>query len=97
MLCTQELRAIPGVGAVVDALSAYTERHLARMDRLRRSVRLLDYTLGCMHVLEESSVQACSPLVLLVCNHQTNIWFKSQLDSRPLNGESTRNAYSLLI
>ena len=57
MLCTQELRAIPGVGAVVDALSAYTERHLARMDRLRRSVRLLDYTLGCMHVLEESSAQ----------------------------------------
>ena len=57
---TQELRAIPGVGAVVDALSAYTERHLARMDRLRRSVRLLDYTLGCMHVLEESSAQVCS-------------------------------------
>ena len=62
MLCTQELRAIPGVGAVVDALSAYTERHLARMDRLRRSVRLLDYTLGCMHVLEETSAQACPAL-----------------------------------
>ena len=81
IFCMQKLRAIPGVGAVVDALSAYTERHLARLDRLRRSVRLLDYTLGCMHVLEESSVQACSPLVLLVCNHQTNIWF--DLSSTP--------------
>ena len=47
---------------MVDALSAYTERHLARMDRLRRSVRLLDYTLGCMHVLEERSAQACPAL-----------------------------------
>ncbi|MCJ1354296.1 MAG: hypothetical protein MMC33_004284 [Icmadophila ericetorum] len=47
-----------GVGAVLDALSAYTERHLARMDRLRRSVSLLDYTLGCMHVIEETSLEA---------------------------------------
>ena len=50
------------MGAVLDALSAYTERHLARMDRLRRSVRLLDYTLGCMHVLEESPAQATPAL-----------------------------------
>ncbi len=53
----QELRSIPGVGAVLDALSAYTERHLARMDRLRRSVSLLDYTLGCMHVIEEAALE----------------------------------------
>ena len=53
----QELRSIPGVGALLDALAAYTERHLARMDRLRRSVSLLDYTLGCMHVIEETGVE----------------------------------------
>lgn len=64
VLCLQELRAIPGVGTVIDALSAYTERHLARMDRLRRSVRLLDYSLGCMHVLEESLAQACFTMAL---------------------------------
>ena len=45
------------MGAVLDALSAYTERHLARLDRLRRSVCLLDYTLGCMHVIEETALQ----------------------------------------
>ena len=56
----QELRTIPGIGAVLDALSAYTERHLARMDRLRRSVSLLDYTLGCMHVIEETALEVCS-------------------------------------
>ena len=86
--CMQELRAIPGVGAVVDALSAYTERHLARMDRLRRSVRLLDYTLGCMHVLEETSAQACSALELL----------RSGLNFTCLHGRTrTSNAFSLLI
>ncbi len=42
---------------MLDALSAYTERHLARMDRLRRSVSLLDYTLGCMHVIEEAALE----------------------------------------
>ena len=45
------------MGAVLDALSAYTERHMARMDRLRRSVCLLDYTLGCMHVIEETALR----------------------------------------
>ena len=48
------------MGAVLDALSAYTERHLARMDRLRRSVCLLDYTLGCMHVIEETALKVCN-------------------------------------
>ena len=73
----QELRAIPGVGAVVDALSAYTERHLARMDRLRRSVRLLDYTLGCMHVLEESSAQVCPAVGCPWCS-ATTTWVEHQ-------------------
>ena len=45
---------------MLDALSAYTERHLARMDRLRRSVSLLDYTLGCMHVIEETALEVRS-------------------------------------
>ena len=48
------------MGAVLDALSAYTKRHLARMDRLRRAVCLLDYTLGCMHVIEEGNESAAA-------------------------------------
>ena len=90
--CMQELRAIPGVGAVVDALSAYTERHLARMDRLRRSVRLLDFTLGCMHVLEESSTQACPALDSRWCLSSTpQILLKPGLDSTCLHGRTTSN------
>ncbi|EIE25517.1 WD40 repeat-like protein, partial [Coccomyxa subellipsoidea C-169] len=42
---------IPGVAALLDGLSAYTQRHMARIDRLRRSVALLDYTLGAMRVV----------------------------------------------
>ena len=63
----QELRSIPGVGALLDALAAYTERHLARMDRLRRSVSLLDYTLGCMHVIEETGVEVRALLRCMPC------------------------------
>ena len=47
----QVLLDIPGVAALLDGLSAYTQRHMARIDRLRRSVALLDYTLGAMHVV----------------------------------------------
>lgn len=87
----QELRAIPGVGAVLDALAAYTERHLARMDRLRRSVALLDYTLGCMHVIEETALKVCSssvrsvpcsvsPLYCLIEPRPMSIFVPSRLD-----------------
>ncbi len=47
----QVLLDIPGVAALLDGLSAYTQRHMARIDRLRRSVALLDYTLGAMRVV----------------------------------------------
>ncbi|CAK0748051.1 hypothetical protein CVIRNUC_001810 [Coccomyxa viridis] len=79
----QKLRAIPGVGAVVDALSAYTERHLARMDRLRRSVRLLDYTLGCMHVLEESSAQAFDDMADAAADAEDSEQHSSESDLTP--------------
>ena len=47
----QALLAVPGVGALLDALGAYSGRHVARLDRLRRSTFLLDYTLAAMRVL----------------------------------------------
>ena len=47
----QVLLGIPGVGALVDGLAAYTQRHAQRLDRLRRSAALLDYTLGAMRVV----------------------------------------------
>ena len=42
---------MPGVGSLLDALGAYSGRHAARLDRLRRSTFLLDYTLAAMRVL----------------------------------------------
>ena len=42
---------MPGVGALLDALGAYSARHAARLDRLRRATFLLDYTLAAMCVL----------------------------------------------
>ncbi len=47
----QALLAIPGVGALLDGLAAYTQRHAQRLDRLRRAAALLDYTLGAMRVV----------------------------------------------
>lgn len=47
----QALLAVPGVGALLDALGAYSGRHAARLDRLRRATFLLDYTLAAMRVL----------------------------------------------
>lgn len=51
----QALLAVPGIGALLDGLAAYTQRHAARLDRLRRSVALLDYTLGSMHVVSPAA------------------------------------------
>lgn len=51
LLVWQALLAVPGVGALLDALGAYSARHAARLDRLRRSTFLLDYTLAAMRVL----------------------------------------------
>ncbi len=39
------------MASLLDGLSAYTQRHMARIERLRRSVALLDYTLGAMRVV----------------------------------------------
>ena len=43
---------LPGLVALLDTLQAYTQRHLARCDRLLRSTFLCDYILGALHVLE---------------------------------------------
>ncbi len=45
------LLAVPGVGTLLDGLAAYTQRHMARLDRLLRATALLDYTLGAMRVV----------------------------------------------
>jgi hypothetical protein len=56
------------VGALLDGLAAYTERHIARMDRLRRSVALLDYTLAAMRVVSPDDSDAASPDGAAVAN-----------------------------
>lgn len=45
-----QLLSVPGVGDLVDGLLAYSSRHMARIDRLLRSTRLLDYSLAAMKV-----------------------------------------------
>ena len=42
---------VPGIRQAVEGLLPYTERHLARIQRLVRSTFLLDYTLAAMVVL----------------------------------------------
>lgn len=42
---------VPGIRQAVEGLVPYTERHLARIQRLVRSTFLLDYTLAAMVVL----------------------------------------------
>jgi len=46
-----DLVTIPGVGALLEAIEAYTRRHFARTDRLLRSTFVVDYVLGAMNVL----------------------------------------------
>jgi U3 small nucleolar RNA-associated protein 13 len=48
----QEILSVPGIGALLDGIGAYTKRHFARVDRLLRSTFLLDYVLGSMKVLQ---------------------------------------------
>lgn len=45
---------------MLDGLLAYTQRHMARVDRLRRSVALLDYTLGAMRVVSPQETAAAA-------------------------------------
>ena len=54
----QVLLGIPGVASLLDGLSAYTQRHMARIERLRRSVALLDYTLSAMRVVAPQDTAA---------------------------------------
>jgi hypothetical protein len=44
------LLAVPGAGELLEALAAYTGRHLGRVERLLRSSFLLDATLASMQV-----------------------------------------------
>ena len=43
-----ELAAVPHIKSIIEALIPYSERHLARVDRLVRSSFLLDYTLSAI-------------------------------------------------
>lgn len=56
MHVVQELQKVPGIEDLANALLAYTQRHLARMDRLLRSSYLLDYTLDRLNVLSPLEV-----------------------------------------
>ena len=62
----QAILAVPGAGALLDALGAYSQRHAARLDRLRRATFLLDYTLAAMHVVAPGGegVDADEPALL---------------------------------
>lgn len=44
------LLAVPGAGELLEALAAYSSRHLGRVERLLRSSFLLDATLASMQV-----------------------------------------------
>jgi hypothetical protein len=51
------LANVSGLTELLDGLEVYTQRHLARLDRLVRSTYLLDYTLASMKVgLDSASV-----------------------------------------
>jgi hypothetical protein len=66
----------------VDGLQVYTERHLARLDRLVRSTYLLDYTLATM----KASVCVC--VCVCVCGRlrfESVCWEASQAFSSLLS------------
>lgn len=61
-----QLLQVPGVAPILEALVAYTQRHVARVDRLLCSTFVVDYVLGAMNVLtpgdEEESGAALKQL-----------------------------------
>lgn len=68
----QRLAKVPGVGDLAGALTAYTQRHMSRLDRLLRSSFLLDYTLDRLNVLsplDAVSLQPCMPRHVLDIVH----------------------------
>jgi len=52
-----QLLTLPGIGQLLDGLLAYSGRHFARVDRLQRATRILDYTLGRLAVLNPEGVE----------------------------------------
>ena len=48
----QRLRSMPALGQLLDGLTAYTERHFHRMDRLSEATFVLDFTIGSISTLE---------------------------------------------
>ncbi|KAK9809563.1 hypothetical protein WJX73_002217 [Symbiochloris irregularis] len=57
-----DVEKVRGIGDTATALAAYTQRHLARMDRLLRASYLLDYTLERLHVLTPLDTLGGPPL-----------------------------------
>ena len=49
--CWQSLMDVPGIEELLAGMAAYTQRHIARMDRLLRSSFLVDYTLARLQVV----------------------------------------------
>ncbi|CAI5996902.1 unnamed protein product [Closterium sp. NIES-65] len=49
------LMQIPGIGEILDGLQPYTQRHLARLERVLRSSYLVDYTLAALTMLQPTA------------------------------------------
>ena len=47
---SRELVSLPGIGPVIDALAAYTQRHFLRSDRISRSTFILDHLMDSLNV-----------------------------------------------
>ena len=52
----QELAALPGIKEAARAVQAYTERHMARLNRLLQASFLLDFTLDRAQILSPLEV-----------------------------------------
>ncbi|CAI7875534.1 unnamed protein product, partial [Closterium sp. NIES-54] len=59
------LMQIPGIGEILDGLQPYTQRHLARLERVLRSSYLVDYTLAALTMLQPTADLAVHADVVL--------------------------------
>ncbi|CAI5462234.1 unnamed protein product [Closterium sp. Yama58-4] len=55
------LMQIPGIGEILDGLQPYTQRHLARLERVLRSSYLVDYSLAALTMLQPTADLALQP------------------------------------
>jgi U3 small nucleolar RNA-associated protein 13 len=80
-----ELVTIPGVGALLEAIEAYTRRHFARTDRLLRSTFVVDYVLGAMNVLTPANDDGNGGDGVFAAARRKSLKIGSNMNSLPAN------------